>query len=783
MSTLVNQYGVGGSVDAGTLAFVQIHPWGGGSTTWGADRATFYGVSGTPMNWWDGWDLDYGGWGNYTQDYNTYHASYLSHVDDPTDVTIVLNGSVVAGQTYEITATVCVEAGGTAKDMRIYLTQVLDYWPFTPTYHRNGFKQAANTVDYHFNAGQCRDIVHDFTFDTDSWNNQDDIKIIAWAQEQLGSGPADVYQAAVMVWPFMMDCQPNGILDECDLDCGDPGGPCDVPGCGGSLDCDTNGVPDECQTDCNENDIPDTCDITAGTSDDYDLNGIPDECDVDCNTNGVPDTCDTDCATGNCASHPLGCEGPPNCNGNAIPDECELDGNDCNVNDVPDECDIAGTTSVDCQPNGVPDECELGSNDCNGNSIPDSCDIDAGTSWDCQLNGEPDECELGGNDCNTNGVPDECDPDCNTNSVPDDCDIANETSNDCNGNSVPDECDAVLCTNVWDGFQADPPFVPYGGVHGIDFVAGDGSVWDNPSGSATVRSAGCETGESDDYMIRVTSPSEDPQDAYITSEYFETDAGELPPEAYVYALSFHPRIDVNIDSKYDWEFLLYDAESDDVVVQIEFASINGTVGDPGYVPGHILVNTNDVFYPEYADTGVLIELATCYDIEVVLDNRRDAAEAVEVYVNGELKVTTKRLKANTHRLDYFKLMLVDSSAAPDYLTRFILDGFDLCTTGTLQPPSAYDCNGNGQLDECDIASVRSHDCNANGVPDDCEDFLGMGDFDGNETINLLDYNEFQACLTAPDVPFGAGCDEGDFDCDGDIDLRNFSDFQEVFDGV
>ncbi len=60
--------------------------------------------------------------------------------------------------------------------------------------------------------------------------------------------------AASPVWAD--DCNINGIDDACDIDCGTPGGPCDVPGCGESDDCDTNGVPDECEVahDCCETD-------------------------------------------------------------------------------------------------------------------------------------------------------------------------------------------------------------------------------------------------------------------------------------------------------------------------------------------------------------------------------------------------------------------------------------------------------------------------------------------------------------------------------------------------
>ena len=83
-------------------------------------------------------------------------------------------------------------------------------------------------------------------------------------------------------------------------------------------DCDADGVMDICallagEPDCNGNAIPDSCDITAGTSADLDGNGVPDECD-------------------------------PDCNGNSIPDGL----------------DIMYGTSEDCQPDGIPDECQLG---------------------------------------------------------------------------------------------------------------------------------------------------------------------------------------------------------------------------------------------------------------------------------------------------------------------------------------------------------------------------------------------------------------------------------------
>ena len=43
------------------------------------------------------------------------------------------------------------------------------------------------------------------------------------------------------------DCQPNGIPDACDISCGAPDGPCDVPGCGLAEDNNSNGIPDICE--------------------------------------------------------------------------------------------------------------------------------------------------------------------------------------------------------------------------------------------------------------------------------------------------------------------------------------------------------------------------------------------------------------------------------------------------------------------------------------------------------------------------------------------------------
>ena len=131
-------------------------------------------------------------------------------------MTIELFGEHVSGDTYEITAYVCVEPTGAAKTMRIYMVQVLDYWPASPTYHRNGFKQAATTQDITLAPGECLEVVRQFTFDGDSMGDQANIKIIAWAQEPQDTSPptdrAEVHQSCTMTWPF----PPPGPPDDCE---------------------------------------------------------------------------------------------------------------------------------------------------------------------------------------------------------------------------------------------------------------------------------------------------------------------------------------------------------------------------------------------------------------------------------------------------------------------------------------------------------------------------------------------------------------------------------------
>lgn len=181
-----------------------------------------------------------------------------------------------------------------------------------------------------------------------------------------GDGPSPIVDRGA--FEYSLDCNGNTISDVTDI-VGKT-----------NLDCNRNGVPDECEADCNSNGVPDACDVSKGTTQDCNDNGVPDICEPspDCNGNGTCD--DQDIAVGS----------SQDCNEDGIPDEC---GEDCNHNRIHDVCDILAGASEDCNDDGVPDECLSADVDCNHNGLIDACETWNGVSPDHNSNNLPDECE------------------------------------------------------------------------------------------------------------------------------------------------------------------------------------------------------------------------------------------------------------------------------------------------------------------------------------------------------------------------------------------------------
>ncbi|MBI1827365.1 MAG: right-handed parallel beta-helix repeat-containing protein [Planctomycetes bacterium] len=61
--------------------------------------------------------------------------------------------------------------------------------------------------------------------------------------------------------------------------------------------------------------------------------------------------------------------------------------------------------------------------------------------------------------------------------------------------------------------------------------------------------------------------------------------------------------------------------------------------------------------------------------------------------------------------------------------------------------------------------------------------FGIGDYDCNQSVNAADFANWETCVSGP-LPDGRGsdspCTAFDFDADGDVDLKDFYGFQQVF---
>ena len=195
-----------------TFAVIQIHQGDDYASEWGQTRINFYGVTAYPTFFYDGlWDA----W-----PYTTYASKFVGRQAVATDVTVAVVAAQQNGPTFEVSVTVCVEEDGAGKPMRVYAAQVLDNQPQTPSYSRNCAMQGATLGDIMLLPGQCETLTTTFTFDDESWSRPEDIRIIAWAQEPESSGPAEVFQAGKLSWPFsaLVIRVPDGVPEFIDPD-------------------------------------------------------------------------------------------------------------------------------------------------------------------------------------------------------------------------------------------------------------------------------------------------------------------------------------------------------------------------------------------------------------------------------------------------------------------------------------------------------------------------------------------------------------------------------------
>ena len=383
--------------------------------------------------------------------------------------------STVIGGTYRLRFALGRNCYGSSGDKRMQLTigaNAVEYLPTIPCSASRFFWDSYQSRDFTATASTT---------------------IIRFQASAFGSyGPLLDDVSVFEIFGTTVDSDGDGVGDICDN--------CPAVSNPSQLDCNTNGIGEACETfpDCNSNSLPDSCDITSGTSTDADSNSIPDSCQPDCNLNNLPDAWEI--ATGRATDY----------NADGIPDTCQgavmVDSTTDNLgapsglatrehsftalpfaeSAVTITIDLIGDLNrvneyVDVSLNGGTPRrfFEADGNDCP--ATPDRAIItltraefnalispNGGTgailvvSMTGSLGVDSSECknsaltqfrlqyvgiQAKSGDCNGNNrldiaeTHDGTTPDCNLNTVPDSCDIARGAAQDCNLNGVPDACE------------------------------------------------------------------------------------------------------------------------------------------------------------------------------------------------------------------------------------------------------------------------------------------------------------------------------------------------------
>lgn len=181
---------------------MQIHIGDTYATSWGNSRQSLYGVTATPTVWFDGVTSVVGA-GSTQAAYQQYLAVYQARKAVASDVLVEMSIYKIESNVCRVKVKVTVEPGGTPKSLRLQIVQLLDNWPASPTYSRNTVKQGTVWPIYlTMVPGETREIPANFTLDTQSMAQPNDVKFVAFVQDRKTSPPAEIFNAAWLGGPF-----------------------------------------------------------------------------------------------------------------------------------------------------------------------------------------------------------------------------------------------------------------------------------------------------------------------------------------------------------------------------------------------------------------------------------------------------------------------------------------------------------------------------------------------------------------------------------------------------
>lgn len=173
----------------------QVHGNDDYTCSWGNSRLSFYSVSGFPTVKIDGWWSQVGSYGSVAANASNLTNGMNAALNRSTDVTYASWGEEINNAEYKVTWEVGVEAGGTAKQVRLYSVQALDTWPTGGTHYFNCIIQHQPEQTITLTPGQTQQIEQIYTLSGQSLANKDDVRYISWVQDVANSGPAQIHNA------------------------------------------------------------------------------------------------------------------------------------------------------------------------------------------------------------------------------------------------------------------------------------------------------------------------------------------------------------------------------------------------------------------------------------------------------------------------------------------------------------------------------------------------------------------------------------------------------------
>ncbi len=522
----------------------------------------------------------------------------------------------------------------------------------------------------------------------------------------------------------------------------------------------------------------------------------------------------------------------PDCNDNGVPDECDILGGtsiDCDYNDIPDECE------TDCNDNGILDECDLAdgsSTDDNGNGIPDECE--------CLLS---ELAKLTGSDLAGIGLFGSSvaiDADVALIGARFDTDGKSPSGSAYvyrfDGGSWTEEAKLTASDGDWGRLFGFGTSVALSGKVAVIGAPGDDDAGFGSGSAYVYRYDGTAWGDE----VKLTASDAAERDWFGTSVSIDGDVAVIgAPQpwydggtgsAYVYRFDganwieqakLTPYIGVNggqfgrsvslsgdvaligaahhpYDPTRGGAAYVFRFDGSSWFQQDTLAGSDSAYGDwfgaSVFVSGDVaLVGAPG---PEYDSNVTGAAYVYRFDGSSWIEETKlvpaDAEEGdrfgVSVSLSGDLAVIgaaddeddgIASGSAYVYRFDganwieQAKLIASDASDG-DWFGRGVSASGDVALIGAPWDHDAGSTSGSAY-----VFGGLSSDCNDNGIFDACE----PGDFDGDGHIDLVDFAQWEACVTGPEIgPVAGCCALFDFDEDQDVDHRDFAAFQTAFTG-